>query len=39
MSFVKAKVKEQLQFCLKFLGFTNLPMKVEEDRSSVKPLL
>ncbi len=42
MSFLKTRV-QQLQLCLKFLGFsdvvlkaTNLLMRVEKDRSSLK---
>jgi hypothetical protein len=35
MSSLKVEVEEQLQLCLKFLGFTYLLMKVEGDRSSL----
>jgi hypothetical protein len=46
MSFLKARIKEQLQLCLEFLGSsdvvlitTYLPMKVKEDKSNLKLLL
>jgi hypothetical protein len=46
MSFLRARVEEQLQLCFKFLGSndvmlktTYLPMKVEEGRSSLKLFL
>jgi hypothetical protein len=46
MSYLRAKIKEQLQLCLAFLGssdivliITYLPMKVKEDKSNLKLFL
>jgi hypothetical protein len=46
MSFLRVRIDEQLELYSKFLGSSDvvlktieIPMKVEEDRSSLKPFL